>query len=81
MNPEGPTQGKQRGPAALAAVAAGFAKPRNTVIYIVSAPSDDQNFVFLKGLLANDAWGGVCEGSGALELESMKDLMTGGREE
>ncbi len=37
----------------------------NLVIYDVSAPSDGQNLVFLKGLLENTAMREVCEGSAA----------------
>ena len=51
------------------------------LIYIVSAPSDDQNQRFVKGLLANTAWSEVCEGSGALEPDSPGKSMAGGRGE
>ena len=53
----------------------------NLVICNVSAPSDCQNLVFLKGLLANTAWSEVCEGSGALEPDSPRKSMAGGRGE
>ena len=49
--------------------------------YNVSVPSDSQNLVFLKGLLANIAWSEVCEGSGALEPDSPRKSMAGGRGE
>ncbi len=53
----------------------------NLVIYEVSAPSDGQNLVCLKGLLANTAMSEVCEGSGALEPDSPRKSMAGGRGE
>ena len=53
----------------------------NTIFYTVSVPSDGQNLMFLKGLLANTAWSEVCEGSGALEPDSPGKSMAGGRGE
>ena len=50
----------------------------NHVIYEVSAPSDGQNLVFLKGLLGNTAMSEVCEGSGALEPDRPRKSMAGG---
>ncbi len=58
-----------------------FAKPRNTIIYGISTPSEAQHVMFLKGRLANTAGGSVCGGSGAQELHSIRFLMTGGRDE
>ena len=58
-----------------------FEKARNIVIYNVSPPSDGQNLVFLKGLLANTAWGEVCKGSGTQEPDSPRKSMAGGRGE
>ena len=49
----------------------------NLVIYSVSAPSDGQNLVFLKGWLENTAWSEVCEGSGALEPDRPRKSMPG----
>ena len=53
----------------------------NLVICSVSMHSDGQNLVFLKGLLENTAWSEVCEGSGALEPDSPRKSMAGGRGE
>ncbi len=53
----------------------------NTVIGSVSEPSVGQNLVFLRVLLASTAWGSVCGGSAAQELDSTRFLMAGCREE
>ena len=53
----------------------------NTVFYSVSAPSDGQNLMFLKGLLGNTAWSEACEGSGALEPDSPRKSMAAGSDQ
>jgi hypothetical protein len=56
-------------------------KPRNNVIDTVSAPSGGQHVVFLKGRLANTAWGIFFAGSGAREPDSpWKSIARGGEE-
>ena len=59
----------------------GFAKPRNIVLYSVSAPSDSQNLLLFTFSVENAAWSEGSGRTGVLEPDTPRKTMAGGREE